>query len=416
MELLGGIILVKYSISRLSKFEECPKAYEFKYELGVEAERVQNIYGFMGSRVHETLELLHEDLRDGKKNSLEELIDYYNKRWSEKWEDEIQVPNDYTPQNFKKTGRECIENYYEKHEPLDQDETIDTELWLNPKIEVDGVEHKFMGVIDRLAITPDGKYVVHDYKTTKNLPTQEEINSDRQLGLYQLGVQQEYPDAEEVELVWHFVRFGKDVRVKRSKRELEELKEKLASVIREIESSRARDEFPTMRGKGANCNWCDYKHLCPEWSHFYETESLEENEFLNEDGVDLVDELVNVQGKLSKLNEKKSELKEKKEKLEEAIIDYAQREEVTSVFGTEKKASIKSRDKIKFPTKNQEGREELEELIRESGKWSEVASLRLSSLKKIARDQEWPRELLDKINEFKEIEKSTRVELEEIND
>ncbi|KXB03204.1 hypothetical protein AKJ45_02200 [candidate division MSBL1 archaeon SCGC-AAA261F19] len=398
----------------MCRFEECPKAYEFKYIQRVEVERVRNIYGFMGRRVHETLEKLHEDLRDGKRNSLSKLLRYYNKTWDRRWASDIQAPEDSSPRHFLKIGARCIQNYYVNHEPFDQDRTIGTEVRLCPKVGANDEEYTLRGKIDRLAITPDGQYRIHDYKTGRNLPTQERIDRDRQLGLYQLAVKQNYPDAEDVELIWHYLRFPKDIRTSRSREDLKNLQREVVSLIREIERAEEKGAFPTMRG-GANCNWCDYKQLCPEWSHLYETEALPDNEFLNEDGVVLVDELTGVEGQLNSLKEKRSKLMEKKRKLEEAIINYANQRKVNSVYGTEKRATIIAKEKIKFPTKKQKGREELEKLIKDLGKWSEVASLRLSTLKRIAKNNEWPEKLLKKLDRFREIEEVTQVRLENLD-
>ncbi|MDZ7262649.1 MAG: HAD-IC family P-type ATPase, partial [candidate division KSB1 bacterium] len=44
-------------------------------------------------------------------------------------------------------------------------------------------------IIDRLMLAPDGAFEVHDYKTGSSLPEQATLDRDRQLGLYQIGVQ-----------------------------------------------------------------------------------------------------------------------------------------------------------------------------------------------------------------------------------
>lgn len=268
-----------YSNSRLKKFEECPRAYKFKYIQKVEVEKVENAFFFLGSRVHETLETLHEELINGKQNSLEEILEIYEDSWEEKWSEDIQMNRErYSPEHFRGVGKECIENYYEEHEPFDQNTTIATELRLYPEVSADGREYTFLGYIDRLDMTPEGNYEVHDYKTSKHLPSEGEMENDRQLPLYQLGVEQDYPEAEEVELVWHYVRFGKDIRIRHTQEKIDEMQRELVEAIEEIERAREKDDFPTMRDGGANCNWCDYKHLCPEWEHLHENKDTTEKE------------------------------------------------------------------------------------------------------------------------------------------
>lgn len=404
-----------YSNSRINTFEHCPLQYKFKYIDKVDVERVRNIYAFLGSRVHEALEKLHEDIRNGKMSSLDYILSYFRSVWKESWSDDIVLPdNGYSPEHYRKVGHDCIENYYEEHEPFDCTRTVGTELHLYPTVSAGDRKYKFQGFIDRLALTPDGVYEVHDYKTSKSLPTKERLENDRQLALYQLAVHQEYPQAEDVELVWHYLRFGKDIRVKKSQNELNRLQNELVDLIDRIEKAEEEDNFPTARDRGARCDWCDYRSICPEWSHLYETENLPKNEFLNEDGIDLVDELASVERKLDELEERKSEFSDKKRKLEDAILDYARRKELTSVYGTEKRASIDSEERIKFPRSGHENREELEDLIKEAGRWEDVSNLRVRTLERIFREKEWPQDLVDNLEDFKILEEVERVNLEDI--
>ena len=44
------------------------------------------------------------------------------------------------------------------------------------------------GVIDRLVRARDGALEIHDYKTGRRLPSQDELDRDRQLALYEIGV------------------------------------------------------------------------------------------------------------------------------------------------------------------------------------------------------------------------------------
>lgn len=406
-----------YSDSRLSLYERCPRAYKYKYLEDVEVEEVKNIYAFLGSRVHETLELLHRDLKNGKRNSLETLLNYYERKWVQEWSEDIQISNnDYSPEHFKKIGEHCIENYYDNHEPFDRTKTIDTELRLHPRVRAGGEEYNFLGYIDRLALVEDGSYEIHDYKTSRNLPRKKSLENDRQLALYQLGVQQEYPDVENVELVWHYVRFGKDIRISHSDEDIKNIQRGLVDIIQDIEQARNENRFPTMRGKGARCDWCNYKELCPEWRHLYETEQLSQNEFFGEEGVSLVDKLTNVDRQLDKIKEEKSELEKKREKLQGAILRFAREEDLETVYGTEKKASVEVDKEVRFPKSNEDGREELERLIKEANKWDKVSYLSVRVLERIYESGEWSDDLLEKLGEFERVEERKKVELEDLDD
>ena len=185
-------------------------------------------------------------------------------------------------------------------------------------------------------------------------------------------------------------------------------------LIREIERSKEEEDFPTRRGDGANCNWCDFKELCPEWSHLHETEQLTQSEFLSEDGVELVDDLAEVERGLRSLEEERSDLKEEKKELEKAILKYARKNGLKTVFGTEKKASIDRNEELIFPRSDDSQREDLEALIKDAGRWDEVSYLDIRSLARKFKNREWSEELLDRLEDFKRLEESEDVELEDL--
>jgi putative RecB family exonuclease len=106
-----------------------------------------------------------------------------------------------------------------------------------------------------------GRYEIHDYKTSGRLPSQADIDADRQLALYQLAVEATWPDALEIELVWHYLVFGKELRSRRTPKALEGLKRSTITVIDRIE---ADTEFTPI--KSSLCRWCAYQDICPLWT------------------------------------------------------------------------------------------------------------------------------------------------------
>ena len=66
---------------------------------------------------------------------------------------------------------------------------------------------------------------------------------------------------------------------------------------------------------------------------------------------------------------------------------------------------------LKFPGKNEEGREDLESVIKKEDKWQEVSTLDPFALTKVVSTKSWPAKLLDKILSFGRILDS----LEKIN-
>jgi putative RecB family exonuclease len=395
--------MATYSHSRLAKFENCPRAYKFAYIEKPDVEGFETADAFMGSRVHEVLERLYKDLNHEKRNSLEELLAYYDELWKKNWSDEVKIIKEgLTPEHYKKVGERCIRDYCQRYQPFDQGRTIATELL----IKIDLEDYRLQGFIDRLTAFPDGFYEIHDYKASQRLPPQQVFDTDRQLALYQIGVQQRWEDVERVDLVWHYLAFDKELRSERTEKQLNELKQSVLSLIRRIERAEERDDFPTKRNY---CDWCEFQELCPEWVHLRKVATLPANEFLKEPGVKLVNEF-------AKLRLKQKELEELEEKLRAAIIVYAKREGVSCIMGKHNKLYVRIGPQIKFPGSEDKERGELEELIKEAGKWEEVSSLNTRTLEKIAREGSWPPELLEKLKRYQSIEESERLTLTKLKE
>ncbi len=248
-----------YSPSRISTYESCPRQYKFRYVDRIVSEE-ESIEAFLGSRVHEALHGLYRDLQLGRGLSLPESLDYYAWQWQRCWHDQVRiVKQGYSIEDYRRFGERCLVNYYQAHEPFDRGQTLGLEQPVTSPLDSDS-RYRIRGYIDRLVGLGSGCYEIHDYKTSGRLPAQGEIDADRQLALYQLGVEGRWPDAKEVELVWHYLAFGKEMRSRRTPDELDRLKAATIALIDRIE---ADTEFTPI--KSSLCHWCAYQNICPLW-------------------------------------------------------------------------------------------------------------------------------------------------------
>jgi putative RecB family exonuclease len=250
----------EYSISQLDKFEQCALQYKFlyvdkirRYEEGVEA--------FLGSRFHEAMECLYRE-RAVRVVPLEEILDRYERTWAEKWHLGVVIRKEgRTADDYRLMGRRFIEDYYKRHHPFDEGKVLGLERYIRFRLDDEG-RYNCKGIIDRLALAPDGAFEVHDYKTGSKLPDQAELDEDRQLALYQIGVRRLWPEAKDVRLIWHMVAFDVEMSSSRSDEALDKLKAELGELIETIEAER---EFPPH--ESALCDWCPYWDLCPVKKH-----------------------------------------------------------------------------------------------------------------------------------------------------
>jgi putative RecB family exonuclease len=397
-----------YSHSQLSTYETCPHQYKLAYIDKIKVE-TEGIEAFMGSRVHEALEKLYRDLKVTKLNTLEEILDYYRQNWEKNWNEEmIQIiRKDYTAEDYRRLGEKCITEYYKRYYPFDQGKTLGLEENIYfPLDEEKG--YWVRGFIDRVTLSDHSVLEIHDYKTSSRLPPQKDVDSDRQLAFYHMGVEGKWKDVQEIRLVWHYLAFDTEISSSRTPEKLQQLRRETMELIQEIESDR---QF--LPKEGPLCNWCDYQGFCPKRKHLVMVEALPLNEYLNEEGVTLVNRYVAMKERKRLLNE---EIDAELAKVEEALYAYAQKEELEAVYGSDHVAKIKIETKEKYPLKGDQRRRALDELIKKAGKWMEVSDLNPWMLSRVIERGKWDSLLMKKVKEFSNLEENRSITITKLKE
>jgi putative RecB family exonuclease len=358
--------VARYSHSKLSTFEQCPQRYKFRYIDGIKTDK-KSIEAFLGSRVHETLEKLYSDLRLSKLDTLEQLIAFYEQQWEKNYSPEIEVVRaDMNPGNYLDTGKRMIRSYYRRFHPFNQEITVDLELPVSFPLDKDTL---FNGYVDRVAKNGDHHYEIHDYKTSRVLPSQAQIEKDHQLPLYEVAIRHRWPDAEKVTLIWHYLASETELKTTKTEGELKQLKGQTLKLVREIEST---ENFPVH--ESALCDWCEYYDICPAKAHGASVATLPPPEFKADTGVTLVDRYAALK---EQAREAQKQLKEELEKLENAIFEYAESNGVNVIVGSEKKVTIREKTVTSLPTKSTDPEEyaAVVDLLRGAGQWDKVSAL-----------------------------------------
>lgn len=249
-----------YSHSRLSTFEKCRKQFQFRYVLRI-AQETEGIEAFVGKRVHEVLERLYTFVRRRQVPSLRRVVERYHALFDEAFDPGrvVVVKEGLGPEHYRELGERCLENHYRDRYPFDQDETLGLEEHVVFPLDPEG-RYRIQGFVDRIVRTRDGAIEIHDYKTGEYVPSQKQLDADRQLALYQIGIAERYGDDAPVRLVWHYLSRGLTRVSTRSPEQLDALKQETIELIDRIEST---DAFPAT--KTNLCRWCSYQAICPAW-------------------------------------------------------------------------------------------------------------------------------------------------------
>ena len=402
----------RYSHSRLSCYETCPFQYKLKYVDRVEATLGTTIEAFVGSTVHRSLEWLYSLARDGRVATRDELEEKYEALWEAEWNDDIRIiKKELDAENYRSNGQKWVKQYWDHYQPFDQGITIDLECQVD--IDLPG-DRKVMGYIDRLEKVGNKHFVVHDYKTNRKLPTSDATANDRQLALYALGIQQRYPDLEQIDLVWHFVRFDEEVWSQRTDEQLRTMARETTTLIETIEAKVASRDLPTKTS--TLCDWCEFRPVCPEFAHLYRLENQQETLVFStltaSEASALVDELASLRDEKRRVT---GEMDERANVIQEKLTAYSTETGNTSIYGAEHYATVSTTTSVDVPKAGSKPRAELESALKSLGLWDQVDQLSSSKLKKLAASAAWGDDQREAVNKYLERSERSRVNLQKRN-
>lgn len=252
----------KISYSQLASYLFCPKMYEFSYILKMPV--LPNKYASFGSTLHNTLQKFYEKIQNHKNSpslfldhapdvSLESLLQIYHSCWVSKGfssnEEEILEQD---------RGEKILREFYAKHGTH----------FGNPLILEKGFQLKIGDVIvtgrfDRIdecdaVLNGDQKkklVEIIDYKTGK-IRTQESVQNDLQLAMYQLAAEQNFHvQVKKVSL--YFLQENEKIEVQKTPEQLEDAQKTVLEVAEKIQ----KKEFTATPSKD-KCQNCDYRKKC----------------------------------------------------------------------------------------------------------------------------------------------------------
>lgn len=395
----------KYSPSRIGTFDKCKLQYRYHYidNLPSDLETVEN---FMGSRVHEALEEFYKLIKGGKVESLDWLLNKYEELWNKNYTEDIKiVKSKFTIADYFNNGKQCLINYYNQYQPFNQTKIVDTERLIFFNVESEGVKFPFNGKLDRLDWNDkENIFEIHDYKTGRKLITQEEADNDWQLGLYHLAIKKKWPaDIEKIKLIWHFLTMNKEITSFRTEDQISNLQKSVVEKVKEIES--CNDFFPQ---KSALCDWCDYQNICPLWKHPKKMEDLSVNEYKKDPGVKLVSAYKELEERKHEFQEEIRAIEEEQGKISEAAVDFAKKNNISIIDGSDARLKVDIKDELRTPTKAEDEAKwwSLRDFLIKEGKYQDVSTVNANMM--TYKIKEWPAEFVNKISKFL-IKKTTEV-------
>lgn len=259
---MRGAVQSTFSPSSLNTFEKCPKQYHFRYVLKLPVSS-ESIEAFVGKRVHEVLEKLYRFVgAHGKPPTFDQVQRRYRQNFDSQFDAaQVRIVRSENGRDYYlKNGARCLTNYYRRHYPFDGDETLGLERAL--RFELQGADaervYALRGVIDRLVRARDGVLEIQDFKTGRYIPRQQELDRDRQLGLYEIGIRKHWGEDEPIRLVWHYLLSNQVRTSQRTPEQRAALGRETTQLIDRIRSEQVWAARPSRL-----CDWCEYREFCP---------------------------------------------------------------------------------------------------------------------------------------------------------
>ena len=198
-------MLSTYSYSSLDTYRVCPRKFKYTYIEKVSTVPKITADTYLGTVVHRVLKELYTLGADGILMPKEDAVKQYIGLWEKLNRKVISVTSEYyTVDDYIRIGQEMLIRHYDRYQPFNQGTLLGAEMHI--AFQLEGTPFKFKSYIDRLWKREDGTVEICDYKTGQSLTQPGEPRFFYQMGLYQLAVQANFSDIENVELAQYFLR------------------------------------------------------------------------------------------------------------------------------------------------------------------------------------------------------------------
>jgi len=236
---------MKISYSAFDCYNRCPLQYKFSYVERIKVpDKIELVFGG----------LIHKVVQQAlRQDPIIPPVEELNKFLLGNWPKDL-FKNELEEKQYKELALTMIRNFHASLKPnLRQIAAIEKRFQI-PLSE----RHTLSGAIDRIDKLPIGTYELIDYKTSKKLPTQDEVDRDKQLGIYHWAIGNLWPEAKDVNLTLYFLKHNEQITTKRDEYQAEQIKNEFIETADKIDKE--KDWRPKQNGL---CDWCDYQHLCP---------------------------------------------------------------------------------------------------------------------------------------------------------
>ena len=254
---------LSFSYSRMGMYKECPQKYKFRYVHFIP--ELPKYYFAFGSAMHSVMEFIYNPQRQFFP-TLAEALAHFDSVWSQTtWQEKGYKSEDKELAGYAE-GRDEITAYYQKHaatfaKPLSVE--------MKSTLEMDGLS--LISILDRMDYLGNGLIKILDYKTGKTVQREPD-----QLYMYQKVtetspaikalVQQKDPAVKQVRVgqlaFYHLPTLTEMTFERAPDKEIAAFWQKVLGVAADIRAGKFAPDPDENK-----CQWCDYRNICPVYTH-----------------------------------------------------------------------------------------------------------------------------------------------------
>lgn len=342
--------VMRTSYSAIETYKLCPQKYKFQELDRIPAKKSKA--ALFGTHIHATLKYMFS--HDPLFPTLDEVLHYFREYFP------AQEKMDLAPEErplYLAEGERMLKTFYAKNAPWNFS-VVDLESRFEVLIDDPrrGETHVLAGRIDRIDKTEDG-YEVIDYKTSRRMPSQRDVDENLQLSLYALGLSRRWPHLEPdaIRLSLYFVKHGEKLSTRRTEEAMAETVHDVLDTVTEIQGQIASGGFHPV--PGPHCSFCPYRNICPAWRHLYrnETSGIKSQEKVDAAIAEYFELLKTTRGNAARLAELKA-----------TIAAYMEAEGFERVFGEGGYLARSRQQRFGYDF------EKVRAILEPLGKWEEV--------------------------------------------
>jgi len=348
---------MRISYSRFARYQTCPQQYKLQYVDRIAVPTPAALH--FGASVHEALNFMY-DPRHLRRPDLEQVIEAFVRAWRAR-EEEV-AGQDRQP--YFEDGVQMLRRHYEGHAvPEEGRATAATEQFFTIPF---GDGHTLTGRIDRVDVLPDKRLEIIDYKTSRRMPPQKDVENDAQLAIYRMAADRLYP-GREVTTTLLYLLHDYEMQLTQSEEFLAAKREEIQDVIVRIEL----EDFDVNPGR--HCDWCMYRAHCP----LFRAPAVPD---------DLDVDIAALLREYAELEREEKSAADRRAELRSSIEDYLDRCQTERVEGGGYVAERRSYKRV-----TTWDAERLRGILEPLGLWDDVTQVSSASVRRLMRSPEIPR-------------------------